>query len=152
MEAPMSAELEDAIALAADRHRGQRDKSGAPYIMHPLRVMLRLGADATPEERMAAILHDVVEDCGVTFADLARLGYAQTVIDAVDCLTKRPEEEADYMAAIRRAARNPIARRVKMADLQDNLDISRISSPTEKDFSRLERYRGALNFLESLQV
>jgi (p)ppGpp synthase/HD superfamily hydrolase len=144
----MSATLEDAIALAADRHRGQRDKSGAPYILHPLRVMLGLGATATPEERMAAVLHDVVEDCDVTLDELRRLGFSAAVVAAVDGLTKRPEEETDYMAAIRRAAANPVARRVKMADLTDNLDLSRISSPTEKDFSRLERYRKALDFLE----
>jgi guanosine-3',5'-bis(diphosphate) 3'-pyrophosphohydrolase len=140
--------LEDALILAADKHRGQKDKAGNPYILHPLRVMHHLGHAATPEERLAAVLHDVVEDCDVTLADLRALGYAEAVVAAVDALTKRPEEEDDYFAAIRRAGADPIARRVKIADLTDNLDLSRIAAPSARDHARIERYRQALAMLQ----
>lgn len=144
----MTATLEDALILAADKHRGQRDKAGAPYILHPLRVMHSLGFDATTEERIAAALHDVVEDSDVTLDELRRRGFSEAVVRAVDSLTKRPEEEQDYFAAIRRAGADPIGRKVKIADLTDNLDLSRMKSPSERDHARIERYRKALEMLQ----
>jgi (p)ppGpp synthase/HD superfamily hydrolase len=143
----MKPTLEDAIILAATKHRGQIDKAGSPYLLHPLRVMFNLGPTATEEERMAALLHDIVEDTDVTFEDLRATGYPEAVIEAVQHLTKRPEEENDYEAAIRRVALNPIARKVKLADLQDNLDLTRIASPTAKDHARVEKYRKAREYL-----
>ena len=140
------------IAFAATRHRGQVDKAGAPYILHPLRVMFNLGPYASEPERMAALLHDVVEDCDVSLDDLRALGYPAIVVEAVEALTKRPHEQDDYEAAIERVARNAIARRVKIADLTDNLDLSRIAAPTEKDRSRLEKYRRAREYLLSLET
>lgn len=131
--------LEKAIALAAAGHEGQADKAGAPYILHPLRVMLRVW---TPEERMAAVLHDVVEDCGWTPDRLRLEGFPEAVVEAVDALSRRTGE--DYEAFILRAAANPIARRVKLADLEDNCDPSRIAEPTEEDFGRLAKYRRAI--------
>ena len=147
----MTAALEDALILAADKHRGQIDKGGFPYILHPLRVMHRLGLEASAEERIVAVLHDVVEDSDVTLADLRRLGFSEPVVEAVDRLTKRPEEEADYFAAIRRAGANPIARRVKIADLTDNLDLSRLPNPSEQDRARIGRYQQALAMLATEQ-
>lgn len=143
--------LEDAIALAACSHQGQTDRAGQPYLLHPLRVMLSLGRLATEAQRMAAVLHDVVEDTPVTFEQLRALGYPEEVVEAVDALTKRPDEQNDYMKAIRRLSANPIARRVKLGDLADNLDLSRIAQPTEKDFARFEKYREAKSFLEGLE-
>lgn len=136
--------LENAIALAAKAHAGQVDKAGAPYILHPLRMMLRV---ATPEERMAAVLHDVVEDCGVSLADLRAAGFSEAVVGAVDALTRREDESYDEFVA--RAATDPIGRRVKLADLEDNSDLSRIAEPTTRDFERLEKYRRAIAFLEA---
>jgi (p)ppGpp synthase/HD superfamily hydrolase len=81
--------IEDAIALAVEAHRGQRDKSGEPYILHVLRVMLRLDTEA---ERIVAVLHDVVEDTGRTPDDLRGLGYPEEVVTAVACVTKREGE------------------------------------------------------------
>ena len=147
----MTATLEDAVILAAEKHRGQTDKGGFPYIMHPLRVMHRLGPGASGDERVAAVLHDVVEDSDVTLDDLRRRGFAESVVAAVDALTKRPAEKVDYFAAIRRAGANPIARAVKIADLSDNLDISRLPSPTARDHERIERYRVALEMLAAEQ-
>ena len=142
--------LEDAIILAAQNHRGQTDKAGAPYILHPLRVMASLGQNATETERIAAVLHDVVEDCQVSFQDLRDLEFSDQVVEAVDALTKRDDEKDDYMRAIRRVAENEIARRVKIGDLSDNMDLSRIANPTENDRARLEKYRAAKKFLEEI--
>lgn len=147
----MKPTLEDAIILAAQKHRGQFDKAGKPYILHPLRVMQNLGPRATDDERLAALLHDIVEDCDVSFDDLRAHGFPEAVVVAVQHLTKTEAEQNDYVAAIRRAAQNPIARRVKLADLTDNLDMSRLPNPTPKDYERLEKYREAKAFLEGLE-
>jgi (p)ppGpp synthase/HD superfamily hydrolase len=138
--------LERAIAIASQAHEGQVDKAGAPYILHPLRMMLSVD---TPEARMAAVLHDVVEDTPITLDQLRGEGFPETVIEAVEALTKRPEEENDYDAFIRRVAPNPLARTVKLADLRDNCDMSRIAQPTEKDRRRIEKYKRAIQYLES---
>jgi (p)ppGpp synthase/HD superfamily hydrolase len=130
------ATVERAIAIAAAAHAGQRDKAGQPYILHPLRVML---ASQTDEERIAAVLHDVVEDTAVTLLDLQAEGFAPAVVAAVEALTKRDGE--GRLEAARRAAANPIALRVKLADNAENMDLSRIANPSEKDFARLEEYR-----------
>jgi (p)ppGpp synthase/HD superfamily hydrolase len=136
--------LDSAILLAAQVHQGQTDKAGKPYIFHPLRVMFRL---TTEEEMMAAVLHDVVEDSAVALADLERAGYPPRVIEAVDCLTRRAGET--YEAFIERLKPNPLARRVKLADLEDNMDIRRLSQLGEKDFERLQRYHRAWASLTS---
>jgi (p)ppGpp synthase/HD superfamily hydrolase len=119
------------------------DKAGAPYILHPLRMMLSV---RSPEARMAAVLHDVVEDTSVTLEQLRAEGFPEAVLVAVAALTKREGE--DYEAFIRRVAADPIAREVKLADLRDNADLSRIADPTEKDWARIEKYRSAIEYLE----
>jgi guanosine-3',5'-bis(diphosphate) 3'-pyrophosphohydrolase len=134
--------LNDAIILAARAHRGQVDKAGQPYILHPIRLMLSLTGE---QERMAALLHDVVEDSDVTLGDLTVAGYPVEVVEAVALLTHR--EGVEYSDYIERIKGNTIARRVKLADLRDNLDVSRISSPTEKDRERMEKYQVALKIL-----
>jgi len=140
------ATLERAIALAAQAHEGQVDKAGAPYILHPLRMMLSVD---TPEARVAAVLHDVVEDTPVSLEELRAEGLSEAVIGAVEALTKRPEEEDDYDAFIRRVAPNPLARQVKLADLRDNCDVSRIAQPSQKDWRRIEKYKRAIQYLET---
>jgi len=140
------ATLERAIALAAQAHEGQVDKAGAPYILHPLRMMLSVD---TPEARVAAVLHDVVEDTPVSLEALRAEGFSEAVIGAVEALTKRPEEEDDYDAFIRRVAPNPLARQVKLADLRDNCDVSRIAQPSQKDWRRIEKYKRAIQYLET---
>jgi (p)ppGpp synthase/HD superfamily hydrolase len=136
------ATLEDAIALAAEAHRGQRDKVGQPYILHALRVMLRM---ETEEEQMAAVLHDVVEDTRYTLDDLRRLGYPEPVIAAVDRLTRRTDES--YEQFVERASAEPIARRVKLADIEDNMDVRRLSEVTEGGRERLNRYIRARDYV-----
>jgi GTP diphosphokinase / guanosine-3',5'-bis(diphosphate) 3'-diphosphatase len=129
------ATLEQAIAIAAQAHAGQVDKAGQPYILHPLRVMLSVTTEA---ERMAAVLHDVVEDTAITLEDLRHEGFPEAVIDAIVALTKTPGETR--LAAAQRAVVNPIARQVKLADVADNMDLSRIAEPTERDYARLKEY------------
>jgi GTP diphosphokinase / guanosine-3',5'-bis(diphosphate) 3'-diphosphatase len=129
------ATLERAIAIAASAHTSQLDKAGQPYILHPLRVMLRV---TTPFERMAAVLHDVVEDTDVTLEQLASEGFPQAVLVAVEALTKRSGETRLEAAA--RAASDPIALVVKLADNAENMDLLRIAQPTAKDFERLREY------------
>jgi (p)ppGpp synthase/HD superfamily hydrolase len=137
--------LERAIAIAAVGHAGQVDKAGEPYILHPLRVMLSC---ATEDQRIVAVLHDVVEDCpGWTFERLRQEGFSNTVLAALDSVTHR-EGEA-YDAFVERAAANPIGRRVKLADLHDNCDLGRISAPTERDLARIDKYRRAIQTIES---
>ncbi len=135
--------IERAIEIAARAHAGQVDKAGAPYILHPLRVMLRV---TTVHERMAAVLHDVVEDTDVTMDDLRAEGFPRKVLAAVAALTKRQGESR--LEAARRASRNPIARAVKLADVSDNMDLSRMPRPTRRDRARLREYARVKALLE----
>lgn len=127
--------IERAIEIAANAHAGQRDKAGHPYIFHPLRVMFRVDGE---HEQMAAVLHDVVEDTSITIDDLAREGFPPEVLRAVEALTKLPGETRLEAAA--RAAADPIARKVKLADNAENMDLSRIPNPTDKDHARCREY------------
>lgn len=134
--------IEKAITLAAMAHSGQIDKAGQPYILHPLKVMLRLEKDY---ERMAAVLHDVVEDTDVTLEKLALEGFPKEVVEAVEALTKLPGESR--LQAAERAVQNPIARVVKLADNAENMDLSRIPNPTENDIARLQEYEAVRKLL-----
>lgn len=138
----MTQTLERAIAIAATAHAGQVDKGGAPYILHPLKVMLRM---TTLEERIVAVLHDVVEDCGVSLDDLRNEGFSEEVLTAIESVTKVPGES--YEDFVDRAAQNPIGRVVKLADLEENSDLSRIASPSWEDLERVEKYRRAIGRL-----
>ncbi len=130
--------LEDAIILAVKEHRGQVDKAGQPYILHVIRVMLRLNSDV---ERIIGVLHDVIEDSGHTVDTLREMGYSDEVLNALDCLTKRKNET--YEDFIERVRVSPLARRVKIADLEDNLDIRRLPRLGEQEFERLKKYHRA---------
>lgn len=136
------ATLEQAIALAAQQHAGQVDKANAPYILHPLRVMLNV---PTIEHKIVAVLHDVLEDTETSTEDLRKLGFQQQIIDAVLALTKKVGESR--LQAAQRTIQNPIARVVKLADIADNMDLSRIQSPTIKDFERLKEYQQVRDIL-----
>lgn len=133
--------VELARALAAFAHAGQTDKAGQPYLSHPVAVA---GKVRTPEEKITALLHDALEDTFVLPETIGNL-FGAEILAAVQAVTKREDE--DYMDFVARAKRNPIARAVKLADLEHNMDLSRIPNPTEKDLARVEKYRRAKAFL-----
>ncbi len=139
--------LDTAIKLATDAHAGQVDKAGQPYVLHPLRVMLAM---KTTDERIVAVLHDVVEDTSWTCDDLYwQHGFKPEIVMAVAALTRGKNE--DYFDFIRRLAPNPIARAVKIADIRDNLDAIRGLAEDTKATVRAEKYRRALDMLEEMK-
>ena len=141
--------LEKAIKIAVDAHRGQVDKGGSPYILHPLRVMLSVNEQA----RVAAVLHDVIEDTELTIDDLHKQGIDEASLEAITSLTKQEGEhskdEGGYAKFVERIMKNPLAREIKKADIKDNMNIDRIPNPTEKDYARVEKYKQALSVLNS---
>jgi (p)ppGpp synthase/HD superfamily hydrolase len=137
--------LERAIEIAVEAHKGQIDKGGSPYILHPLRVMMSVNGES---EKIVAVLHDVVEDSDWTFDGLLEEGFCIEVIEALKSVTKESEDE-DYELFIQRAMQNPIGCKVKIADLRDNLDVTRISDITEKDVKRIKKYKKALKLLSA---
>jgi (p)ppGpp synthase/HD superfamily hydrolase len=136
------ATLDDAILLAVQAHHGQKDRAGWPYILHPLRMMLRMKSET---EMTVAILHDVIEKTSLTLADLRDAGYAQDMVEAVDSLTRREGET--YQELVARARSHPIARKVKIADLEDHLDLRWSPDLQDEDLERLRRYRQACLYL-----
>lgn len=128
--------LSKAIEIATKAHEGQVDKAGQPYIGHPLRVM---AMGATEDEKIVGVLHDVVEDSDWTFERLTAEGFSSEIIDALRCVTKLSEIEP-YDKFIQRVKINPLAVKVKINDLTDNMDIRRLAYISEKDVKRLRKY------------
>lgn len=133
----MSEMLSKAILIATNAHDGQFDKGGAPYILHPLKVM-HYTRSVDPEILAIAVMHDVVEDTKVTYKDLRDVGITERVIEGVRALTKVPGETYEEYKA--RVKMNPDARIVKMADLRHNSDIRRLKGVTQKDIARIAKY------------
>ena len=127
--------LEKAIAIAVEAHRGQVDKAGKIYILHPMRVMLR-GKNET--EMIVGILHDTVEDTPVTLDMLRLEGFSDDILAAIACITKHKDEE--YGHFIERVCTNPLATQVKLYDIEDNLNRDRIPFPTSRDNARFLKY------------
>ena len=127
--------LEKAIEIAVEAHRGQIDKAGKEYILHPMRVMLR-GRNDT--EMIVGILHDVVEDTPITIDMLRLEGFSEDILTAIDCVTKRRGES--YGTFIDRVLTNPLATQVKLYDMEDNMNRDRIPYPTPKDEARFRKY------------
>lgn len=138
--------LERALRIAVNAHAGQKDKAGAPYILHPLRVMMKMESDW---EMIAAVLHDVIEDTTCTLETLRRKGFPEEIITALDHLTRRESET--YPDFINRVKLNGLALRVKLGDLEDNMNADRLPLITEKDQQRLEKYRNAVDCLSIKQ-
>lgn len=135
--------LERAIVIAMESHQGQIDKADKAYILHPLRVMLAMKAE---EEMIVAVLHDAVENSNVTLEDLKFQDFPAIIIDAIACITNKSEES--YSDYIQRIKKNPLASRVKIADLRDNMNLRRIANPRQEDFDRVEKYKKALAILQ----
>ena len=138
-------DLERAIEIAVQAHKGAIDKDGSPYILHPLAVMHNLDTD---DEKIVAVLHDVVEDTKWTFEKLLGEGFSVTVVDALRSVTKQGDGE-DYFDFIQRAKKNPLGRRVKIADIRHNMDVTRIKVLGDKDVTRLNKYKKSLEILTS---
>ena len=130
--------LEKAIAIAVRAHEGQKDKAGAPYVLHPIRLMVRMDSEL---EMTAAVLHDVVEDSAWTLELLRAEGFSEEVLEVVDHLTRREGESYDDYVA--RAGSHPVARKIKLADLEDNMDIRRLRELDCQNILRLKKYHSA---------
>lgn len=140
-----SVDVMTAKAWAARWHEGQRDKAGQPYVTHPERVAGRLSA---PEEQVVAWLHDTVEDTGLTLREIENTFGPETAA-AVDAISRRPGEEwEDYL---RRVKQNEAARKVKISDLIDNSNLSRIPAVTLRDVDRQLKYNQALRYLMDME-
>lgn len=138
--------LEQAIEIAAAAHRDQTDKAGNPYIAHPLRVALRFIRSGDENRAIIAVLHDVIEDSGITADALLAEGFSIEIVEAIVALSRQQNES--YEAFLDRAASNEWARPVKVADLRDNLDAVRMALlPPEKAAKLKEKYVGAMQRL-----
>jgi (p)ppGpp synthase/HD superfamily hydrolase len=138
------ATLERAIRIAAGAHQGHQDKSGLPYILHPLRIMVCM---ESVENMIIATLHDVIEDSEWTLDDLRKEGFSEPVVGAVDSLSRREDETFENY--IKRLKGNPAAIPVKLEDLKDNMNMLRLKTLKGRDWKRLQRYHWAFNYLTS---
>ena len=134
--------LELALSIATKAHRGQFDKVGIDYIEHPIFVASQVDSE---EEKAVALLHDVIEDSSVTAEELQNAGLPETVVTAVQILSKKKGQ--DYQTYLKTVKSNPLARAVKLADLKHNSDLSRLETITDKDLEGLEKYKKAIDYL-----
>ena len=132
-----------ALQIAIRTHAGQKDKAGHDYILHPIRVSERC---SDPRAKIVALLHDTIEDTNVTAEYLREEGFTEEIVEAVLAVTRREGEEYDEY--VRRAAQNELGRMVKRADLEDNMDIRRLSELTDRDVERLRKYLRAWQSLQ----
>jgi len=135
--------LEKAIQIAVNAHFGQKDKAGSPYILHPLRVMQSV---ESLDAKVVAILHDVVEDTDVTFDDLINKGIPKHLVITLRLLTHT--DKLTYEDYIARIAENPLAVKVKLADLKDNMDLSRLKKFEDEDIELFRKYVNSYKFLK----
>ena len=131
-----------ALELAVEKHKNQTDKAGNPYILHPLHVMENVNSK---EGKIVAILHDIIEDTDVTEDYLLKIGLSKRIVDAVIALTR--SEDMDYQEYIKNLSSNPLAKEVKLADLEHNMDLKRLPTLEEKDLERNRKYQIAYHYL-----
>lgn len=131
-----------ALKLCFEAHKNQTDKSGIPYVFHPFHLAEQMKDEATT---IAALLHDVIEDTDYTMADLEKMGFPADVLEALELLTHK--DDTPYMEYVAKIKDNPIAKAVKLADLEHNSDLSRLDVVDEKALKRREKYRQAFCLL-----
>ena len=136
--------LEKAAFICVTKHQGQRDKAGAAYFQHPMRVAMNCEKD---EEKIVALLHDTIEDTDVTPEWLKQQGFSDEIVEAILSVTRNPGE--DYQCFVERAKKNPIGRVVKIHDLEDNLNVLRLKEVTPEMAERLTKYLKALECLKN---
>jgi guanosine-3',5'-bis(diphosphate) 3'-pyrophosphohydrolase len=129
--------LSNMLVLATNKHHGQFDRGGNPYILHPLKVMYFLKTD-DEELQCIALGHDLVEDTGLTYKELREQGFSERIIDGIRALTKVPGETQEEV--MQRICASKDAMRVKLCDLRHNSDIRRLKGVTEKDVKRISKY------------
>ena len=134
--------LELALSIATEAHKGQFDKAGVDYVEHLIYVASQVD---TEEEKAVALLHDVIEDSPFTAEELLLAGLSETVVTAVQVLSKKKRQ--DYQTYLENVKSNSLARAVKLADLKHNSDLSRLETITDKDLERLEKYKKAIDYL-----
>lgn len=132
-----------AMNIMYDAHKNQVDKSGVPYVFHPILVAEKMNSEDTT---IVALLHDVVEDCDISIDDLSFFG--EDIVEAISLLTRDKKE--DYFTYIKKIALNTIARKVKIEDLRHNSDLSRLEKVSDKDLRRRDKYLKSLNYLEAI--
>ncbi len=137
--------LDKALLLATSAHSGQVDRGGAPYILHPERVASKC---SNTDEKIVAYLHDVIEDTNVTTDELLSHGFPEGIIEAILSVTRKKEE--NYEDFIKRCGANKIGRQVKIHDLEDNMDTTRLISLSQEDIKRIEKYKKAYEYLINL--
>lgn len=133
---------EKAMQIAIKVHHGQVDKGGNDYTYHPIRVSDSCNSE---EEKIVALLHDIIEDGDVTADYLLMQGFPRDILDAIISVTRNKDE--DYFDFIQRCKANTIGCKVKIADLEDNMDITRLNELTDKDIARLKKYHKAYKIL-----
>ena len=131
-----------ALELAVEKHKNQTDKAGNPYILHPLHVMENVN---NKEGKIVAILHDIIEDTDITENYLLKIGLSKRIVDAVVALTR--SEDMDYQEYIKNLSSNPLAKEVKLADLEHNMDLKRLPTLEEKELERNRKYQIAYHYL-----
>ena len=140
--------IDRAVYLACTGHAGVRDKGGTPYIFHALEVMMGVrAAGGTEDECCCAVMHDLVEDTDLTLDDLRKEGFSEAVVNMVDAVSKRPDEDIEQYK--RRIAVNPSAKKIKLVDLKRNMDVTRLKNRhclTDKDLHRIKVYAELYDF------
>lgn len=131
-----------AMKLCFQAHKEQTDKSGIPYVFHPIHLAEQMKDEDTT---VVALLHDVVEDTEYTIADLEAMGFNERVIAAIKLMTHA--DDVPYMDYVAKIKDNPIAKAVKLADLAHNSDITRMDVVDEKAEARVEKYARAIQLL-----
>ena len=132
-----------AMQLCFAAHKEQTDKSGIPYVFHPIHLAEQMDDE---NSTIVALLHDVMEDADYTLEDLRQMGYPQSVLDALALMTH--DEKVPYLEYVKAIKPNPIARKVKLADLHHNSDTTRLDKVDEKALQRVEKYKIAMAILE----
>ena len=134
-----------ALKLCFEAHRDQIDKSGMPYVFHPFHLAEQMDTETST---IVALLHDVIEDTNYTLQDLKEMGFPNNVIDALALMTHDPQ--VPYMDYVQAIGTNPLATKVKLEDLKHNSNLSRLDKVDQKALERVEKYRKAIQYLESV--
>ncbi len=137
-------EINKAIKLAYEKHQGQFDKNGLPYVFHPWHLAEQM---IDEDSIIVALLHDILEDTDTSVTDLVAMGFKKEVIDTLVILNRH--EDTDYFEYIKMIAQNELAKKVKLADLYHNADLTRLDNVSEKDLIRSKKYQESIDYLNT---